>query len=113
MTTVTFYRKNGIYKGFICFGHADYAKKHFFHKEPDILCSAISTLVFHTINSLQELAGEKLAIDTQEETGFVKCDFVSELQEKSIFLVDSFIFSLENIAREYGEQYLQVKFEEV
>ena len=113
MTTVTFYRKNGIYKGFICFGHADYAKKHFFYKEPDILCSAISALVFHTINSLQELAEEKLEVNTQEDTGFLKCDFVSELQDKSIFLVDSLIFSLQNIAKEYGEQYLQVKFEEV
>ncbi len=94
-------------------GHAEYAKKHIFFRKPDILCSAISALVIGTINSLEELAGEKLVVITNEETGFIKCDFESKLQEKSIFLLDSMVFSLENLSKEYGEQYLQVKFEEV
>ncbi len=94
-------------------GHAGYAKKRIFFREPDILCSAISALVIGTINSLEELAGEKLTVSTNEETGFIKCDFESNLQEKSVFLMDSMVFSLENLSKEYGEQYLQVKFEEV
>ena len=28
-------------------------------------------------------------------------------------LIDSMVFSLENLSREYGRKYLQVKFEEV
>ena len=43
----------------------------------------------------------------------MKCDFESVLQEKSGFLMDSMVFSLENLSREYGDKYLQVKFEEV
>ena len=114
MTTITIRKdENNAYRGFICMGHAEYAKKHIFFREPDILCSAISVLVIGTINSLEELAGEKLTVSTNEETGFIKCDFESELQEKSVFLMDSMVFSLENLSREYGEQYLQVKFEEV
>lgn len=90
-------------------GHAEYAKRG----KPDILCAAISALTIGTVCSLEELAGERLKITENEETGFLKCDFESVLQEKSAFLVDSMVFSLENISREYGRKYLQVKFEEV
>ena len=90
-------------------GHAEYAKKG----KPDIVCAAISALTIGTINSLEELAGEKLQISQNEETGFLSCNFESTSQEKSSFLMDSMVFSLENISKEYGEKYLQVKFEEV
>ena len=114
MTTVIIRKdENNSYRGFLCMGHAEYAKKRLFGNSPDVLCAAISALVIGTINSLEELAGEKLNVATNEETGFIKCDFEGVLQEKSIFLLDSMVFSLKNLSKEYGEQYLQVKFEEV
>ena len=94
-------------------GHAGYAKKKLFGKNPDILCSEISMIIISTMNSLEALAGEKLTVTSNEETGFIKCDFEGVLQEKSSFLVESMVFSLQNLSKEYGEQYLQVKFEEV
>jgi hypothetical protein len=90
-------------------GHAEYARRG----KPDILCAAISALTISTINSLEELAGEKLKVEQNDKTGFLKCDFESSLQENSHFLMDSMVFSLETLSREYGEKYLQVKFEEV
>jgi len=90
-------------------GHAGYAKRG----RPDVLCAAISALTIGTINSLEELAGEQISVTADEDTGFLRCDFRSVLQEKSSFLMDSMVFSLENLSREYGEKYLQVKFEEV
>lgn len=90
-------------------GHAGYAKRG----KPDILCAAISALIIGTVNSLEELAGESLVVTENEETGFLKCDFEDILQEKSSFLMDSMVFCLENLSREYGGKYLQVKFEEV
>ena len=90
-------------------GHAGYARRG----KPDILCAAISALTIGTINSLEQLAGEKLAVEQNADTGFLKCDFYGVLQEKSNFLLDSMVFSLENLSREYGEKYLQVRFEEV
>lgn len=91
-------------------GHAGYAKGK---NRPDILCAAISALTIGTVNSLEKLAGERLRTEQNEETGFLRCDFESSLQEKSAFLMDSMVFSLEELSREYGEKYLQVKFEEV
>lgn len=110
MTTIVIQKdKNGSYRGFTCMGHAGYAKKG----EKDVLCAAISTLTFSTINALEVLAGEKLQYVSNEETGFLKCDFKNCLQEKSAFLMDSMVFSLENLSKEYGKKFLQIKFEEV
>ncbi|MCM1058627.1 MAG: ribosomal-processing cysteine protease Prp [Firmicutes bacterium] len=110
MTTVVICKdREGSYRGFYCMGHAEYAKEG----GPDILCAAISALTIGTINALEALAGERLETAQNDETGFLKCDFLSTLQEKSSFLMDAMVFSLENISREYGDRYLQVKFEEV
>ncbi len=89
-------------------GHAGYRKIL-----PDILCASISVLVINTINSLEELGGEQFDVVTNEDTGFIKCDFREDLQEKSIFLLDSMVFGLENLSKTYGQKYLLVKFEEV
>ncbi len=110
MTTVVICKsQNSSYCGFYCMGHAGYAKKG----KPDILCAAISALTIGTINSLEVLAGERMKVTSDDTTGFLKCEFEGILQEKSSFLVDSMIFCLENLSREYGEKYLRVKFEEV
>lgn len=90
-------------------GHADYARPG----KPDILCASISILVINTVNSLEELAGEALRISTNEETGFIRCEMESDLQEKSVFLMDAMVFGLQQLANTYGEKYLTVKFEEV
>ena len=90
-------------------GHAGFAGKG----KDDILCAAISTLTISTVNALEELGKEKLSYFTNDETGFLKCDFQEKLQEKSTFLMDAMVFSLENLSKEYGKKYLQIKFEEV
>ena len=115
MTTIII-RKNheGIYRGFYCMGHAGYAKKRLFGKEPDILCAAISMSVQSTVMALEEMAGEKFQLTQNEETGFLKCDFEKDtLQEKTVFLMDFLVFSLQKLSSQYGEKYLQVKIEEV
>lgn len=114
MTTIVILKNsNNQYRGFYCMGHAEYAKKNRSATGYDILCASISVLIIGTINSLEELAGEKLSVTTNEKDGFIKCDFDEILQEKSSFLLDSMVFSLEHLSKEYGKKYLQVKFEEV
>ena len=113
MTTIVIRKKDNSYSGFTCMGHAGYARKRLFGKEPDILCAAISALVIGTMNSLQELAGEQLTAAFNEETGFIKCDFNDSLNEKSILLMDAMVLGLKDISKAYGRKYLQVKFEEV
>jgi len=96
------------YLGFICMGHAGYAKE-----EPDIVCAAVSVLVINTINAIENLAGQMSEVIQNEETGFIKCDFKDSLNEKSILLMDAMVLGLQDISKTYGKKYLQVKFEEV
>ena len=54
--------RNGEYRGFNCIGHSGYADAG-----EDIVCAAISVLVINTINSLDQLAGEKFKLVTNTE----------------------------------------------
>ena len=110
MTQITFYKTTaGEYQGFICDGHAGYAV----HGE-DIVCAAISVLVINTINSLEEITGEKMRVETDEETGTIRCHFVNPpLKETSRVLVDSLVLGLTQIEKQYGKNYCKLTFEEV
>ncbi len=109
MITVTFHKtRTGEYKDFVCSGHAgfdEYGK--------DIVCASVSVLVINTINSLEELAREKIVVDSDEKHGRIYCQFEAPLQEKSKVLVDSLVLGISQIAGQYGEKYCKLKFEEV
>lgn len=95
-------------------GHAGFNNKKFGrHDEYDILCASISVLVINTLNSLEELGKEKLIVVSNENDGFIKCDIQDALQEKSSFLLDAMVYGLEQLSKQYGKKYLQVKYEEV
>lgn len=99
---------DGSYKQLICSGHAGFADSG-----KDIVCAAVSVLVINTINALEELAGECFSVAYSEEEGRIQCDFSNPLQERSVFLLDTMAYGLKNIQKQYGNKYLQVKFEEV
>lgn len=109
MITVTFHKtKSGDYKDFICCGHAGfdaYGK--------DIVCASVSVLVINTVNSLEKITQEKIVVDTDEEKGLIACKFPEPLQETSKVLIDSLVLGLTHIAKQYGEKYCKLKFEEV
>ena len=109
MTTIDIEKdQNGMYKTVTCMGHAEYAERG-----EDILCATISYAVINTMNSLEELAGEKFKYTINEKDGFIRCIFDQPLQEKSIFLLDSMVYGLKNISKEYGKKYLIVRIKEV
>lgn len=109
MTTVTIIKsKNGEYKKVICEGHAGYADAG-----SDIVCCAISILVINTINSLNELTGAQMEVDSDEDRGFIECRFTAGLEESSTLLLDSMVLGLQSVVSEYGKNYLKLKFKEV
>ncbi len=117
MTTVIITKNNSKqYKGFICNGHAGFAKQRLFIKQPDILCSSISTLVINTINCLEQIADEQsnMTYEADESLAHISCQFkIPVTNEKSIVLLDAMVLGLTELSKEYGSEYLQVKFEEV
>ena len=100
--------RNGEYKGFNCIGHSGYADAG-----EDIVCAAISVLVINTINSLDQLAGEKFKPVTNEEEGLIDCRFEKNINEKSKLLLDSMVLGLEEIKKQYGKTFIDLTFEEV
>ena len=100
--------RNGEYKGFNCIGHSGYADAG-----EDIVCAAISVLVINTINSLDQLAGEKFRLVTNEEEGLIDCRFEKNINEKSKLLLDSMVLGLREIKKQYGKTFIDLTFEEV
>ena len=110
MTQITFHKTTaGEYKGFTCDGHAGFAD----HGE-DIVCAAISALVINTINSLEQITGEQIQVETDENVGTIRCRFVNQpLKETSKALMDSLVLGLTQIEKQYGKNYCKLTFEEV
>jgi len=115
MTTVTIVRNatDQSYKEFHCFGHARNRRFLLTKDMKDIVCASISVLVINTINAMEELAGEKLQVTANEETGFIRCVFEDSPSEKGVLLMDALVLGLDGISKQYGDRFLQVKFEEV
>ena len=110
MTKITFYKTTaGEYKGFTCDGHAGYA-----NYGEDIVCAAISVLVINTINSLEQITGEQMRVETDEDAGVIRCSFVNQpLKETSKALMDSLMLGLTQIEKQYGKKHCKLTFEEV
>ena len=110
MTQITFYKTSaGEFKGFTCDGHAGYAGFG-----EDIVCASISILVINTINSLEQITGEQMHVESDEDSGIIRCKFVNQpLKKTSRALMDSLVLGLSQIEKQYGKNYCKLTFEEV
>ena len=109
MTKVTIYKNlENECVGFQVFGHAGYAERG-----EDIVCAAISVLVINTINSLDQLASQKIKLVTNEEEGLIDCRIDGQINEKSKLLLDSMVLGLREIKKQYGKTFIDLTFEEV
>ncbi len=82
-------------------GHAEYAEQG-----KDIICSAVSVLMFNLIKSIESLTKDK--IKYQDDTpGHINIEF-KNLSEKSKLLVDSFFIGVSDVATTYPE-YVQIQ----
>lgn len=109
MTAITIRKSStGQYYGFCCLGHAGFRKSG-----EDIVCASISILVINTLNAMEQLAGAKLRVTTNEAAGLIDCSFDTEPNDKSVLLMDALVLGLTEIGKEYGKKYIQLKFEEV
>ena len=108
MTTVRIWQSEDKTKAFEACGHAGYARRGI-----DIVCSAITTLITTTINSIEKLCEEKTDVTVDEKIGMIRCVFKDTPSERSQLLVDSMILGLKQIQEEYGNKYIDIIFEEV
>ncbi len=108
MTTVCIWKKGNIVKAFEASGHAGFAR---FGK--DIVCSAISTLMINSINSIETFTNDEIDVVSDDKTGLIRCVFKNEPSSDSQLLVNSLILGLKQIQDEYGNKFIDINYEEV
>ena len=112
MTTVTFYKANGIYYGFEEQGHTGYGESG-----DDPLCAALSSMTMFIINAIEVSYACKVDYTIDEKTTDIKLIVKSALpkyekDEKKQFavsgLIQAYFFQLMDLVEDYYE-FLDVK----
>ena len=109
MTSVVI-RKNadGDYMGFVLDGHAgsgEYGK--------DIVCAAISMLSINTVNSLEKFTDDVFICDADPVKGHIEVFAKDGFSESGELLMKSFELGINGVFKQYGNEFLNIKFEEV
>jgi uncharacterized protein YsxB (DUF464 family) len=112
MTTITFYKADGVYYGFEEQGHTGYGESG-----EDILCSALSSMTMLIINAIEVTYGCNVDYTIDEETTDIRLIAKSALpkyekDEKKQFavsgLIQAYFYQLMDLTEEYYD-YLDVK----
>ena len=112
MTTITFYKTNGIYYGFEEQGHTGFAESG-----DDILCSALSAMTMLIINAIEVSYASSVDYTIDEETTDIRLIAKSALpkyekDEKKQYavsgLIQAYFFQLMDLVEDYYE-FLDVK----
>jgi uncharacterized protein YsxB (DUF464 family) len=115
MTTITFYKTNGIYYGFEEQGHTGFAESG-----DDILCSALSAMTMLIINAIEVTYASTVEYTIDEETTDIRLIAKSALpkyesDEKKQFavsgLIQAYFLQLMDLLEDNYE-YLDVREEE-
>ncbi len=112
MTTIPFYKTNGIYYGFEEQGHTGFAESG-----DDILCSALSAMTMLIINTIEVSYASTVEYTIDEKTTDIRLIAKSALpkyesDERRQFaisgLIQAYFFQLMDLVEEYYD-YLDVK----
>ena len=88
--------------GFRCSGHAEFAESG-----QDIVCSAVSALVFNTMNSIESFTHDTFEYRENEKNGMIDFKIVSDLSNESSLLLNSLFLGLQGIQEEYCKEYIK------
>ena len=109
MTKVVIRKKaNGKYVGFELNGHAgsgEYGK--------DIVCAAISILSINTVNSIEELTDDNISYEADSQKGMIKLMAENGFSKEGELLMSSYELGIMSVFKQYGNEFLNIKFEEV
>ena len=112
MTTITFYKSNGIYYGFEEQGHTGYGESG-----DDVLCAALSSMTMLIINAIEVSYATNVDYTIDESTTDIRVIVKSALpkyesDEKKQFaasgLIQAYFFQLMDLVEDYYE-FLDVK----
>ena len=106
MITIEIHKTKGHHSGFISSGHAEYAEEGY-----DIICAAVSVLTVNAINSIETFTDDSFAV--RQEEGLVELILEDTVSKETALLLDSMILGLQEIQKNYGNEYIELIFKEV
>ncbi len=89
-------------------GHADYAEEG-----EDIICAAVSALALNFFNSVEAFTEDEFEGKAGEKNVQFEFRFTSDISPESQLLMNSLILGLQNIEKDYGKSYINIRFKEV
>ncbi len=96
MTTASFFKKNGKFCKFQISGHSGYAEEG-----NDIVCAAVSSMAFLTINNLTDGFKIPCNVSLDQETTEIKCALVDETDDCGSTLIAGLYRELITLADDY------------
>ena len=74
----------------------------------DIVCASVSVIVINTINSIETFTDDYFTVNSDEKSGTIEFDMISNISKESTLLLNSLILALEGIEEQYGNQYIKI-----
>ena len=107
MIIVSVRKKDGKYDTIKVDGHAGYSDFG-----TDIVCAAVSMLVINTFNSIEEFTDDAVKIKANDKGGHLELTFKNAPSEKATLLIDSMLFGLQQVSKQYGNDHVTVTIKE-
>lgn len=108
MIRITIFEKKDKCIGFEVKGHAGYAQSG-----EDVICAATSVLAINTVNAIDAFTQDIIKDVEYNDDGYLKFTLASLPSEQSELLLNAFQLGIEGIIEQYGNDFIEVKFEEV
>ena len=90
--------------GFEFKGHAGFAESG-----QDIVCAAVSALVFNTMNSIETFTSSDFDVKMDEKKGHIYFKMNSEPDDKTELLLKSLNLGVREIQKSYGKKYIRIE----
>ena len=99
-----FENEEKIIDGFEFKGHAGFADSG-----NDIICAAVSALVFNTINSMERFTSCDFVIEQNEKKGHIYFRLKENPDHDAELLLNSLKLGMEKIQESYGKKYIRIE----
>lgn len=115
MIDVTVFTGLGQYTGIVMSGHAGYPQEEGCLEGQELVCAAVSALALNMANCVEHFTDDMFEAKVDAKAGYFSFQFqeVRNISEKAALLINSLVFGLEDLAGNYGEPYIQIRFQEV
>lgn len=90
--------------GFYAEGHAEFAESG-----NDVICAAVSAIVYNTINSIEAFTEDSFTLDMDEDRAFIDFKITSAVSSETKLLLNSLSLGLDAIQNDYGDEYISLK----